>query len=360
MPPELSQKKTTESSFDKNKVSSECGQLGYYRREYSTIYWQPAEHVYNEWPAPTCVISDGPYGLSAFPGDLHDVNDLVEWYRPHVEAWSARSTPETTLWFWNSELGWATVHPLLVELGWEYRCCHIWDKGIGHIAGNSNTQTLRKFPVVTEVCVQYVKVPKFHLDTGESFTMKEWLRYEWLRSGLPLHLANKACGVANAATRKYLSADHLWYYPPPEAFCRLARYANLHGNPAGRPYFSQDGNQTLTRDQWRRMRAKFDCHVGVTNVWRQPQVAGKNRINGNRQKMSWKYKSLHGSQKPLELIEISVSASTDKGDVIWEPFGGLCPVAVCALQLGRESYSAEVIEEFYTAAVQRLKDAKSP
>ena len=266
----------------------------------------------------------------------------------------ARATPETTLWFWNSELGWATVHPLLAEHGWEYRSCHIWDKGLGHIAGNANTRTLRKFPVITEVCAQYVKAPRFRSVAGETLSMQNWLRSEWRRSGLPFRLANDACGVANAATRKYLTAGHLWYYPPPDAFVRLANFANEHGDPSGKPYFSQDGHRPITAEQWARMRAKFQCPAGVTNVWRQPQVAGKQRINGDRQQMQWKYKSLHGSQKPLELIETTILATTDAGDTVWEPFGGLCPAAICAFRLGRASHSAEIVSEFYHAAVGRL------
>lgn len=280
----------------------------------------------------------------------------MEWYRPHIKAWSERSTPQTTLWFWNSELGWATVHPLLVDCGWEYRGCHIWDKGIGHIAGNANTRTLRKFPIVTEVCTQYVKIPEFPVSDGRSLSMKEWLRYEWRRTGLPLRLADEACGVVNAASRKYLTSDHLWYYPPPEALVKLATFANKHGEPLGKPYFSRDGIHPFTAEQWGRMRAKFKCPTGVTNVWRLPQVGGKKRINGSRERMQWKYKSLHGSQKPLELVETTILTTTDEGDAIWEPFGGLCPAAICAFENGRESHSAEIVYEFFDAAVDRLKN----
>ena len=42
----------------------------------------------------------------------------MEWYRPHVETWSRAARPATTLWFWNTELGWATVHPLLRDVPW--------------------------------------------------------------------------------------------------------------------------------------------------------------------------------------------------------------------------------------------------
>lgn len=318
-----------------------------------TVHFDRAENLYPRWPTPTCIISDGPYGVSGFPGDEHEAGSLRDWYMPHIEAWSRSSTPQTTLWFWNTEAGWATVHPLLLENGWEYRCCNIWDKGMSHVAGNANTRTLRMFPVVTEVCVHYVRKALFPLN-GERVSMQEWLRHEWQRSGLPWRLANEACGLLNAATRKYLTADHLWYYPPTEAFVRLAEYANTHGKPDGRPYFSLDGTTPITGDEWTKMRAKFHCEVGHTNVWREPQVGGSERIQGTRNGMKYKFRSLHGSQKPLRLIALTVRASTSAGDLVWEPFGGLCPGAVVCHQTGRRYVGAEILPEFYLAAVERL------
>jgi site-specific DNA-methyltransferase (adenine-specific) len=78
-----------------------------------------------------------------------------------------------------------------------------------------------------------------------------------MRSGIPMSFANRACGVKNAATRKYLTADHLWYYPPVEAFTALAEYANRRGDPQGRPYFSRDGKQPIPASEWARLRPKF-------------------------------------------------------------------------------------------------------
>jgi site-specific DNA-methyltransferase (adenine-specific) len=327
-----------------------------FSRDDVSIHYAPAEDLYSNWPTPTCIVSDGPYGVSGFPGDEHKVDGLARWYEPHIQAWSSLATPETTLWFWGTELGWATVHPVLVAHGWEYRCCNIWDKGMSHVAGNANTQTLRKFPVVTEVCVHYVKAAAF-VSAGRVLSMQEWLRNEWKRSGLPLRTANEACGVLNAATRKYLTADHLWYYPPADAFVRLADYANRLGRPQGRPYFTLDGRRPIGAAQWNKMRAKFRCAVGVTNVWRDPQVGGSERIQGVRNGMRYKFRSLHGSQKPLRLVELTIRACTDEGDVVWEPFGGLCPGALVSYHLRRKYYAAEIVPEFYRAAVQRLANA---
>jgi site-specific DNA-methyltransferase (adenine-specific) len=312
-----------------------------------TIHFGRAEDWYASWPSPVCILADGPYGLGGFPGDPPTPAALLGWYAPHVAAWSAAATPLTTLWFWNTELGWATVHPVLAAQGWEFRNCHVWDKGVGHVAGNANTQTLRKFPVVTEVCVQYVKPATFAAG-GRQASMREWLRREWVRSGLPLSRANEACGVKNAATRKYFAQDHLWYFPPAEAFRQLAGYANRHGRPEGRPYFSVDGVRPLSGEQWSALRAKFTCAAGVTNVWHQPPVRGAERLKE-------KYRCLHSNQKPRRLIALCIRSSTDAGDVVWEPFGGLCTGAVAAHSLGRACHSAEVVPEYYRASVDRLK-----
>jgi site-specific DNA-methyltransferase (adenine-specific) len=140
----------------------------------------------------------------------------------------------------------------------------------------------------------------------------------------------------------------------------MAQYDNVRGKRDGRPYFSLDHKNVASASTWAQLRAKFSCPMGITNVWRQPQVAGSERINGTRQRMKWKYRSLHGSQKPLKLIEISIQASTDEDDVVWEPFGGLCPAAICSARLGRRSLSAEIIPEFYSAAVERLSRSMTP
>jgi len=306
-----------------------------------------ALELYPDWPAPTVIVSDGAYGVAGFPGDPPTHEGLLDWYRPHVEAWSNHALPCTTLWFWGTEVGWATVHALLVAYRWEYRNCHVWDKGIAHIAGNANTKTLRKFPVVSEVCVQYVRDLRFDVE-GKALTMKAWLQHEWERAGLPLYLTNEACGVKNAATRKYFTQCHLWYFPPPAAFDLFVAYANKHGRQDGRPYFSLDGRRPLTGKKWATLRAKFHCDVGVTNVWNEPAVRGEERFKSE-------YRCIHGNQKPIRLLDRSIRASSDVGDVVWDPFAGLGSVGVAALRARRCYVGAEILPNFHALAYRRLR-----
>lgn len=322
------------------------------QRRGATVFLGDVLEMYDQWPAPVVIVSDGAYGVSGFPGDTPTSDGLIDWYRPHVQAWSKAATGETTLWFWNTEIGWATVHPLLIEFGWEYVGCNVWDKGIAHVSGNTNSKTLRRFPVTTEVCIQYVRPPRF-LISGLEVEMKKWLRWEWTRAGLPLNRANEACNVRNAATRKYLTQDHLWYFPPPEAFQRLADYANTHGHSEGRPYFSLDGKVPLTAREWARMRSKFHLELGVTNVWNEGAVRGKERVRHANGSGGF----IHANQKPVRLIRRIIEVSSAPGDIVWEPFGGLCTAAVTSSDLGRRCFAAELLPEYFAAASLRLKNA---
>lgn len=302
--------------------------------------------LYSEWATPTVIISDGPYGVSGFKGDLHTPKGLDEWYEPHIAQWTKYATPQTTLWFWNTEIGWATVHPVLQRYGWEYKCCNIWNKGKSHIAGATNTKTLSKLPICSEVCVQYVLKPKFVIN-NKTVSMQEWLIYEWQRTGLPFSKTNEACGVVNAATRKYFTKCHLWYMPPVAAFERIVDFANKFGKPTGKPYFSVNGETPLTGQDWEKLSAKFYCQFGLTNVWTVPQLAGKERLKkGN--------KAIHFNQKPIELIKQTILMSSDKDDVVWDPFAGLCTVALACKEEFRKCYAAEIDNKIYAYAIERL------
>jgi hypothetical protein len=325
-----------------------------FRTPQTVIHNQDVLELYAQWPTPDMIMSDGGYGVSGFNGDAHSPQKLQKWYEQHIQAWSQYSRPGTTLWFWNTEIGWANVHTLLVKSGWDYVCCNIWDKGLQHIAGNCNLATLKHFPIVTEVCVQYVRRPEFEV-RGKTLSLKQWIRHEWDRSELPLYRANEACGVANAASRKYLTKDHLWYAPPPEHFASLVEYANQNGKPNGRPYFSIDGENPLSRENYAHMFAKFDGEYGVTNVWQHPPLHTQERI-----RVDGSSKYAHLNQKPVELIRLLIETSTRDNDIIWEPFGGLCTAGYVAQLTNRRAFCAEIDKKVYEYAVRRLTSQNWP
>ena len=323
------------------------------------IYFDDAMNLYDKWPSPHLIISDGPYGLGLYKNELRHVHTLAEWYEPHIEAWTRYSNPATTLWLWNTEQGWANIHNMIVKHGWNYQETTVWNKGISHIAGRVNSKTTRKLPVVTEIAVRYTRKPEISFN-NKTISLQQWLRNEWLRSGLPLSKANIACGVKNAATRKYLVQDDCWYFPPLSAIYKMAQYCHLHGMPTSKPYFLNDdinsGEWESMADAWNEKKSEHINiqqavwnHVhGRTNIWDYPSLKGNERIKING-------KNLHINQKPIELITRQILHSTHENHIVWEPFGGTGTACISAIRNQRNSYTAEIHNEYFQIIKNRFR-----
>ena len=82
------------------------------------------------------------------------------------------------------------------------------------------------------------------------------------------------------------------------------------------------------------------------NVWYFPRV---------RYKMS-EYEN-HPSQKPLRLLERIITASSNTGDIILDPFAGTFSSACAAKNLGRKSISIEIDKTYTNIGLKRLNIA---
>ncbi len=58
----------------------------------------------------------------------------------------------------------------------------------------------------------------------------------------------------------------------------------------------------------------------------------------------------------LEFTRRIVSITSNRGDTLWEPFGGLCTAAVAAVECGRNAFAAEPNEFLASLAKQRLAE----
>ena len=56
---------------------------------------------------------------------------------------------------------------------------------------------------------------------------------------------------------------------------KLVNYANKHGAPEGRPYYSLNGATPVTADEWSATRSPWNHEHGVTNVWDRPSLRGE-------------------------------------------------------------------------------------
>jgi len=64
----------------------------------------------------------------------------------------------------------------------------------------------------------------------------------------------------------------------------------------------------------------------------------------------------HPTQKPTPLLEALIEASSVKGEVVFDPFGGVHSTAVAAVRKDRRAVSVESNVEFHTKGRDRIRD----
>jgi len=107
---------------------------------------------------------------------------------------------------------------------------------------------------------------------------------------------------------------------------------------------------------WDDLRATWNHEHGYTNVWRKGQLSGSERIRKTGVGEG-ALTAAHLNQKPLEFMELQIASTTNPGDVVWEPFGGLGSAAVASVLLNRSVFYSEVNLNYYSIARKRCEDA---
>ena len=85
--------------------------------------------------------------------------------------------------------------------------------------------------------------------------------------------------------------------------------------------------------------------------WNLPICNGSERLKKNGKKV-------HSTQKPESLLHRVLLASSNKGDIILDPFLGSGTSATVAKKLGRNYFGIEKEKNYFKAAEQRIKNTK--
>ena len=85
--------------------------------------------------------------------------------------------------------------------------------------------------------------------------------------------------------------------------------------------------------------------------WTLPICNGKERLKKNGKK-------IHSTQKPESLLHRIILATTNKGDLICDPFIGTGTSAVVAKKLGRKYFGIEKDKKYFSAAKNRINSTK--
>jgi len=140
--------------------------------------------------------------------------------------------------------------------------------------------------------------------------------------------------------------DVIWNKNNPMPNFRGTRFTNAHETLI---WASKDKNSKYTFN-YQSLKCLND-DLQMRSTWNLPICNGNERLKENGKKV-------HSTQKPESLLHRILLASTNKNDLILDPFLGSGTTAVVAKKLGRIFYGIEKDKKYFNAANKRLKNTK--
>ena len=120
-------------------------------------------------------------------------------------------------------------------------------------------------------------------------------------------------------------------------------------------FFSKGKKWTFNYSDIKKMnpdKAKDGSEKQMRDLWIMPVVQGKERVKDKTGRAA------HPTQKPENLLERVILASSNKGDVVLDPFLGSGTTAFVAQKLGRKWIGVETDDNYIKIAQKRLAVAK--
>lgn len=244
--------------------------------------------------------------------------DYVEWSRAWIQEASNSLRLGGSFYIFGYFRTLALLIPILEEYGLKLRQQIVINKGIKAVSGRA-TKNYKMFPNVTESVLFLVKDPiPFSRDL---------LKARQVELGLSSKEINERLGVKS-------NGGGMWSIYTGKNICE----------------------QLPTRDLWQKLERAlefefdydtinitFNAEMGITDVWSDIEFYfGRNE-------------RIHPTQKPLELIERIVRASSNPGDLVLDPFMGSGTTAIACSNLARNCVGFELDEDYWKASLERLK-----
>jgi DNA modification methylase len=209
----------------------------------------------------------------------------------------------------------AYLIPHLESMGLELRQQIIIDKGMKAVSGRA-TKNYKMFPNVTESILFIIKDNKNFI--------KPFLKSRQKELGLSAKEINERLGAKSNGGGMwsiYTGKNVCEQFPTEESWNRLSRVLEFDI-----PYS--------------KLAQTFNPQMGFTDVWTDIDFYSEKRY--------------HPTQKPLKLIRRLVSASSNEGDVVLDPFVGVGSTVLGCLPLHRHYIGFELNKDYFGIAQRRI------
>lgn len=198
-----------------------------------------------------------------------------------------------------------------------------------------------------------VKVDKGDWDKPHGANLNHQFNLEWLRRCQTLlkpngtiwvsgtHHVIHSIGFAMQQLGMKILNNITWEKPnpPPNLSCRYFTHATetllwAAKNPKSRHTFNY------------RLMKEINGNKQMKSVWRLAAPGKDEKLFGK-----------HPTQKPIALVERCILASTNKGDLVLDPFSGSATTALAALRTGRRFVGIELDASYLALSERRITDA---
>jgi len=203
-----------------------------------------------------------------------------------------------------------------------------------------------------------VCVNKGDWDKSKGFTKDYEFTYNWLKlcrdvlkpngtiwvSGTPHNIYQ--VGFALQSLGFHILNEISWYKPnaPPNLACRC--FAHAHETVL----WARKDKESKHKFNYEVMK-EWDDKISpkgkqMRSIWNIPLTPQNEKTNGR-----------HPTQKPVELLRRIIASSSDKGDLVLDPFNGSGTTGIVAKQLDREYIGIEKNKDYLNLTIKRLNNS---
>lgn len=166
-----------------------------------------------------------------------------------------------------------------------------------------------------------------------------------------------ACGFALQVSNFHILNDISWFKP------------NGSPNLSGR-YFTASHETLIWARKEKDAKHKFDYKLMKEGDWPEDKL----KVPGKQMRSLWSIEDdsvvwpintpkreekkfgKHPTQKPIELLNRVVQASTNRGDIVLDPFTGSSTTGLAAVEYGRKFVGIDLEKEYLELSIKRYKD----
>lgn len=252
------------------------------------------------------------------------IDEWIAWCDKWIAEVNRTSKLSGSVWLFGFPYQLMNLFPIMIKNGFTFRQQIVVNKGLQAVAGRTS-KNLKMFPTATESIFFFHKECRDHI---RNILQSERKKLGWNGNQVNEQMGGAISGGGQfscmASEKKPL--EHR-VYPTRSNWEKLSKVMNLP------PYDD--------------LVYKFNLQAGLTDVW--------DDINFYDRKV----KKIHSTQKPIELINRLVTTSSNKSDLICDPFMGSGTTAISSIDNQRNFTGCELDKEYFKYLNERIKNTNN-